>query len=223
MTKLGMLFLLFMTLSAVAFPLTGIEPKTPVHNDSNANQAWLNSKNAEFMTSADRVSNTVSNVRIQNIGPTDTITTIYIYTLSSSPDDCTVNTVFESVAEPYGALWAPQVTLEHNEIKQVGANYLYNMISFFLYGANISQGTGDLTPGVNPWCFWLGITNQAVGTGSLTSSTGSIDTANQLVQFIPGTPPDPPVSFTNITCNDSTRLCSTSDTIAPQPFPHQQP
>ncbi len=221
MKKLVALFLLFMVLNTEVFALVGNEPEATLHNDSESKQAWLSSKGSEFMTLEDRLSSTLSNIRIQNIGSAVTVTAIYIYTLSSNPTDCTSSTLLESEANPCGALWAPKVTMANNEIKYIGANYLYNMMALFLYQAKVQGATSsNLTPGANPWCLWLGITNQQVGTGNLTSSTGTLETANQLVQFI--LPADAPISFTNITCDDSTRLC-TSDATGPQPFPHQQP
>ncbi|MDP1574848.1 MAG: hypothetical protein Q8L78_07965 [Coxiellaceae bacterium] len=225
MIKLGVLPLLLMPLLAVAFsPQSILNP--PV--SAKDNQQGLYSKTPEFMTASDMASATLSNVSIKYTGdqPSHTVTGIYIYTLTSNPNDCTSSTLFESEGNPYGALWSPKVTMTQNQTKSIGANYLYNMIMLFLYGAYVEgQAAAIYTPGNaedgnSEWCLWLGITDQLVGTDNLTSSTGSLNPGNILVQFILG---DPPKSFTHITCDDATRLCSTTDTIQPQLFPHQRP
>ena len=217
MIKLGGLPLLLMPLWAMAF--------SPM--SANNNQQGLTAKTPEFMTMADMTFATPSNITIQNIGSSAiTVTGIYIFNLTSNPTDCTTDTLLDSEGNPYGALWSPKVTVAANQTKSIGANYLYNMMMLFLYEAYAEGYTGlDIyTPGNangnSQWCLWFGITNQTVGTDSLTSSNGNLELSNTLVQFIIG---DPPISFTNVTCNDSTRLCSTTDTIQPQPFPHQRP
>ncbi len=228
MIKLGVLPLLFMPLLAAAFSPKGETSEINSPMKANNNQQWLSSKTPEFMTMRDLASATPANVSIQNTGTGGaiTVTGIYIFNLTSNPSDCTTSTLFDSEGNPYGALWSPQVTVAQGQTKSIGANYLYNMMMLFLYGAYVEGHAAQLyTPGNaedgnNKWCLWLGITNQTVGSDNLTSSTGSLNLTNTLVQFILG---DPPISFTKVTCNDSTRLCSTTDTIAPQPFPHQRP
>ncbi|NCT56251.1 MAG: hypothetical protein GW760_00855 [Legionella sp.] len=184
----------------------------------------LNSKNTEFMTSRDILSATLSQISIQNIGAEDTVTGIYLFVLGEGAGNACLTPLIESEGAPFGALWSPKVTMATNETRNIGANYLYNMIMMFLYQAHI-DGHGALgTPGSfnggNTYCVWLGVTNQTVGTGTLTSTNGALENANQLVQYIEG---DLPISFTNIICNDSTRQCTTTDIIQPQPFPHQRP
>lgn len=220
-----MLPLLLMPLWAAAF-----SPQNILNSSMNAknNQQALFSKTPEFMTIRDMTAAETSNVRIQYTGndPSATVTGVYIFNLTSAPNDCTISALFESEGNPYGALWAPKVTMTQNETKSIGANYLYNMMMLFLYGAYVEGQTGTdiYTPGNangnNEWCLWLGVTNQTVGTDSLTCSTCSLNLSNILVQFIFG---DPPVSFTNVRCDDTMRVCSTTDTIQPQPFPHQRP
>lgn len=228
MIKLGLLSLLLMPLWAAAFSSKSIPSEINSPISASNNQQGLNSKTPEFMTMRDMVSATLSNVSIQNTGSSDiTVTGIYIANLTSDSTDCTGNVLLESFENPYGTLWSPKVTVAQNQIKSIGANYLYNMMMLFLYGAYVEPVTGGnlYTPGNaggnNQWCLWLGITNQEVGTGTLMSSTGNLEAANILVQFISGPPADPPISFTRVTCDDATRLCSTNDNIAPQPFPHQ--
>lgn len=183
----------------------------------------LNSKNTEFMTPRDILSATLSQISIKNIGDEATVTGIYLFVLGEGGNAC-LTPLLESEGAPLGALWSPKVTMATNETRNIGANYLYNMIMVFLYQAHL-DGHGPLgTPGSfnggNTYSVWLGVTNQTVGTDFLTSTSGALNNANQLVQYIDG---DLPICFTNITCNDSTRLCSTVDTIEPQPFPHQRP
>lgn len=203
--------------------------------NANNNQQGLTSKTPEFMTMTDMASATPSNVSILYTGnnPSITVTGIYIFNLTSNPIDCTTSTLYDSEGNPYGALWSPIVTVAQNQTKSIGANYLYNMMMLFLYGAYVEGRTTQIyTPGnaedsKNQWCLWLGITNQVVGTEELTCSTCALNPSNILVQYIPAVPPhipaDPPISFTHITCDDSTRLCSTTEIIQPQPFPHQRP
>jgi hypothetical protein len=193
---------------------------------ANNIQQGLNSQTAEFMTMRDMTFSTPSNLSIMNIDASITVTGIYIFKLASSPTNCDGSVLLDSEGDPFGALWSPKVTVAHNQIKSIGANYLYNMMMLFLYGAYAQGQTGGdiYTPGNadgnHEWCLWLGITNQTVGTDTLTCSTCALTLSNILVQFITG---DPPISFTNVTCNDTTRVCSTTDTIQPQPFPHQRP
>ena len=225
MIKLGMIPLLLMPFSALAFSPQGIinSPVSPKDN-----QQGLFSKTSEFMTTSDMVSATSSGVSIKNTGGSSiTVTGIYIYNLTSNPSDCTTSALFESEGNPYGALWSPKVTMTQNQTKSIGANYLYNMMMFFLYGAYVAgQAAQIYTPGNaedgnSHWCLWLGITNQTVGTNSLTCSNCALESSNILAQYI--SPADPLISFTNVVCDDATRLCSTSDTVQPQPFPHQRP
>lgn len=223
MIKLWVLPWLLMPLWAVAFSPQSILPPM----NAKDNQQGLFSKTPEFMTSIDIAAAVPSNISIQYTGSAPiTVTGIYIFTLTSNPNDCTTGTVLDSPQDPYGALWSPQVILTQNQIKYIGANYLYNMMMGFLYGAYVAGAQsqiytpGNAEDGNNEWCLWLGITNQTVGTNSLTCSTCNLNLSNVLVQFITG---DPPISFTHVTCDDTTRLCSTSDTIQPQPFPHQGP
>jgi hypothetical protein len=228
MIKLGVLPLLFMPLWAAAFSPKSIPSEINSPMSANNHQQWLTSKTPEFMTMRDLASATPANVSIQNTGSGGaiTVTGIYIFNLTSNPSDCTTSALFESEGAPYGALWSPKVTVAQNQTKSIGANYLYNMMTLFLYGVYVEgQAAQIYTPGNaedgnNQWCLWLGITNQTVGSDALRCSNCSLNLSNTLVQFIFG---DPPISFTNVTCNDSTRLCSTTDTIQPQPFPHQRP
>lgn len=225
MTRTWIVLLLPTILWPVAFSSQSMASEVDSPISSSRNQQWPNPNNSEFMSLTDLTAATPSNLSIQYTGSDPiTVTGIYIFTLTTNPNDCTVNTLLDSPGNPYGSLWAPQVAMTQNQIKYIGANYLYNMMMLFLYGAKIEGATGgaSYTPGNadgnNQWCLWLGITNQSIGTNNLTCSTCGLETTNILVQYIMG---DPPVSFTNITCNDSTRLCSTTDNIAPQPFPHQ--
>jgi len=180
------------------------------------------------MTAIDKAVDASSGLRIQYTGadPSVTVTGVYIFNLTSNPSDCTTSTLLDSEGNPYGILWAPKTTIAQNGISTIGANYFYNMMMRFLYGAFVEGQTGGerYTPGDadgnDSWCVWLGVTNQTVGTSSLTSSNGNLESSNILVQYVLG---DAPVSFTNVVCNDSTRLCSTADSIQPQPFPHQRP
>lgn len=220
MIKLGLLSLLLIPLWAMALPPNTILFKTNVVMSSNNKQPWPASQNQEFMTSADIASGTLSNLRIKNTGGSSrTITGIYIFTLTSNPSDCTTSTLYDSQTDPYGALWAPKVTITQNQTISIGANYLYNMMMLSLYEAYIAGYTGGhYTPGNaeegnHEWCLWLGITDE------LTTPGDPLPLGSQLVQYID--PDNTPINFTNVTCNDSTRTCSTADTIQPQPFPHQ--
>jgi hypothetical protein len=229
MKKLELLLLLLMPFGAEASLPKSMPSETHSLMNPKSNQQELIFHNQAFMTSADIASATLSNVSIKNTsGAPITVTGIYIYTLSSNPTDCTSSTLLESEGSPYGTLWAPKVTIAQNATSYIGANYLYNMMMFFLYEAKVEGQTGgnSYTPGNaeggnNQWCLWLGVTNQAVGSGSLTSSTGGLDTSNILVQW---TVADPPTSFTNITCDDSTRTCISNPPvpISAQTFPHQR-
>ena len=229
MKKSGLLLLLLMPFWAIASSSKSILSETHLPMNSKNNQQGLIFHNQAFMTSADIDSATLSNVSIQNTSTAPiAVTGIYVSNLSSTPTDCTANTLYDSSSDPYGALWAQKVTIAQNDTSYIGANYLYNMMMIALYIAKIKGHTEELyTPGdygedhQNHWCIYLGVTDQTVGSGSLTSSIGSLESANILAQWI--SPADPLISFTNITCHDSTRTCSTTDSIPPQPFPHQIP
>lgn len=218
--------LLFILLIIPSVTLAFHPTKDHNHANDNNNQTWFNSKNAEFMTTADMLSATLSNISIKNIGGQDTVTGIYLFVLGLGAGNACATPLIESEGAPLGALWSPKVTMANNETRYIGANYLYNMVMLFLYQAYIDGfparplGTPGSYEGGNTYCLWIGVTNQTVGTDFLTSTSGALNNANQLVQYIGG---DPPVNFTNVTCNDQTRLCSTTDIIQPQPFPHQRP
>lgn len=225
MIKLGVLPLLLMPLWAMAFSPKSIPSEINPPMSANNNQQWLTSKTPEFMTMRDMTFSTPSNVSIQNIDAGSiTVTGIYIFMLSGSANDCSA-AFYESEGNPWGALWSPQVPVAPNQIKSIGANYLYNMMMVSLYDKHVDTPStpiytpGNAEGGISQWCLWLGITNQAV-TDGITCSTCALNPSNILVQAITG---NPPISFTNITCDDTTRLCSTTDTIQPQPFPHQRP
>lgn len=225
MIKFWGFLLLLMPIWAWALPAQNVPPETPSFVSANSNPQGAASQHPEFMTSTDIALGASSGVSIKNISSSSiTVTGLYIFTLTSNPADCTTATLYDSPGDPFGALWSPQVTMTQDQIEYVGANYLYNMMMLALYDAKVAGYTGGhlYTPGNaednnNTWCLWLGVTDQAVGTDGLTSSTGSLEPTNTLVQFITG---DPPVSFTNVTCNDATRTCSTTNAISPQPFPH---
>ena len=216
--------MLLMPLWAAAFSPKSIPSKINSPMSANNNQQGLNSQTAEFMTMRDMTFSTPSNVSIQNIDVGSiTVTGIYISNLTSNPTDCTTGTLLDSVGNPYGAMWSPQVTVAPLQTKSIGANYLYNMIMLFLYGAYVEGHAAQIyTPGHaedgnKNWCLYLGITNEALPDG-LACSTCALNPFNILVYSIPG---DLATSFTNITCDDARRVCSTNNTIPPQPFPHQ--
>ena len=226
MLKLGLLSLLLMPLWAVALPSQNALSQPYAFMGFKNHQPWLTSKNSAFMTAADVDSATLSNLSIKNTGADPiTVTGIYLFVLGLGNEDACATPLIESEGAPFGALWSPQVAIAPGETAHIGANYLYNMVMFFLYEA-VLDGHGSLgTPGSyeggDTYCLWLGVTDQTVGTGTLTNTNGAIENGNQLVQVIL-TPPSNPVNFTNVTCNDTTRTCSTNDTIEPQPFPHQR-
>lgn len=184
-----MIFLLFFC--SMAMNAKTVEKMDLAHYDST------------FMTTSDRLSGSLSLLSVKNNSNTVSyqITSLYVSSLGSDPNDCTAGAIIDSFGNPFGALWTPQVSIAPQEVKSIGANYLYNMLMRYLYNASAEGVIALTTPGSSQWCMYLGVTNQTMGTDNLICTQCNLNPENILVPF------ENVVENRNITCDDATRTC----------------
>lgn len=176
-----------------------------------------------FMTNLDRLSDSISNITIQNTSgdQTFTITGIFIQQLFQA--GC-ITSYYDNHGQLYGIIWSDDITFIPSATTPLGAGYLYSMMMNYLYeAASTSPGLPLTTPGAGgdtagAWCIQLGILQrgpaQYITYSVTTNTTPSINLSN-VVTWTNNTNPAPIA----ITCNDGSQQCTATATTQGFPVP----
>lgn len=170
-----------------------------------------------FMTNSDRLSDSVSNINIQNTSgaQTFTITGIFIQKLFQG-GDCTTS-YFDSHGKLYGISWSNAITFSPSASTPLGAGYLYSMVMNYLYeAANTPPGGTAATTPAGTWCIQLGILQGAPAeytTYSVNTNTTPSSSLSNVVTWTNNSSPAPIA----ITCDDGSQQCTATATT--QGFP----
>ncbi len=168
---------------------------------------------ALFVSNAFAV-DTTSKITIKNATNLTTyeVSGFYIQQLTTgnSCDVLSGNTHTPSHGTAHGVIWKP-VKLAPNDTMELGANFLYQMMSQLLYqtyensGPDCTPGSGQCAvgniPDTNQWCIRLGVIK-----GSPMLPTGAVSSNNDLLSLGHS-------NQIKISCNDAKSTCRASTEV----------